>query len=176
MTLPAVAVLLAIAAQPRAAGHAPGEKASPVRADASDVHYAFQRREVLFTGRPGKPVTLTRDDAVLTCARLVAKNDEAGQIVTATCEGDVRLVRGERIVTCDTAVYENPEARVTCSGGAVLHDAGAEARGARLVYELRSDEVKLEGGGDGPVRITLPGEEVEARKKQVAERRKERPR
>ena len=176
MTLPALAAFLALAVPPGVAGHAAGEKASPVRVDASDVHYAFQKREVLFTGRPGKPVTLTRDDAVLTCARLVAKNDEAGQIVTATCEGDVRLVRAERTVTCDSAVYENTAARVTCSGSAILRDGGAEARGARLVYELRSDEVKLEGAGEAPVRITLPGEEVEARKKQVADRRKERSR
>lgn len=164
-----LAAVLALAAPKGSA-----EKAAPVQVDAADVHYAFQRREVLFTGKPGKPVTLTRDDAKLTCAKLLAKNDEAGQIVTATCEGAVRFVRAQRVVTCETATYENAAARVTCDGNAVLRDGGTEARGVRLVYELRSDEVKLEGGGDRPVRITLPGEEVEARKKQLAERRKER--
>ena len=138
--------------------------------DAAEVRYAFQRREVVFTG---KPVTLTREDARLTCARLVAKNDEAGEIATATCEGDVRFLRGERVVTCTRATYDNAAARVTCEGEAVLRDRGSEARGTRLVYELRTDEVKLEGG-EGPVKITLPGEEVDARRRELEQRRKER--
>ena len=147
-------------------------QASPVHVDAAEVRYAFQRHEVIFTG---KPVTLTRDDARLNCARLVAKNDEAGEIVTATCEGDVRLVRGERTVTCQRGIYENAAARVTCEGDAVLRDRGTEARADRLVYELRTDEVRLEAAaGQGPVRITLPGEEVEARRRELEQRRQQR--
>jgi lipopolysaccharide export system protein LptA len=126
---------------------------------------------VVFTG---KPVTLTREDARLSCARLVAKNDAAGQIVTATCQGDVKLVRGERTVTCDTATYENAAARVTCLGNTVLRDAGAEGRGERLVYELRSDEVKLEGKSGAKVVITLPGAEVELRRQELEARRRAR--
>lgn len=143
---------------------------SPVKVDAAEVRYAFQRREVIFTG---KPVTLTREDARLTCARLVAKNDEAGQIASATCEGDVRFARGQRVVTCDRATYEDGAARVTCDGNAVLRDRGSEARAKRLVYDLRSDEVKLEGG-EGPVQITLPAEEVEARQRELEQRRQQR--
>jgi lipopolysaccharide export system protein LptA len=170
--LVASAALAASPARPAAApaATAAAAKAAPVRVDAAEVRYAFQRREVTFTG---KPVTLTREDARLTCARLVAKNDEAGEIATATCEGDVRFLRGERLVTCDRATYDNAAARVTCEGDAVLRDRGSEARGTRLVYELRTDEVKLEGG-QGPVRITLPGDEVDARRREMDQRRKER--
>ncbi len=182
MTLAAALVALAaLAAPPKPAR--PAEKpraaaalessAAPVHVDADSVHYIFQRKEVVFTGNP---VTLTREDARLTCARLVAKNDDAGQIATATCQGDVRLVRGERVITCDSATYENAEARVTCLGNTVLRDRGAEARGARLVYELATDEVKLEGGDQGPVQITVPGAEVEARKGDLAKKRQEPPR
>ena len=168
----ASAALAAAPARPPAAtaAAAAGARSSPVHVDAAEVRYAFQRREVVFTG---KPVTLTREDARLTCARLVAKNDEAGEIATATCEGDVRFLRGERVVTCDRATYENAAARVTCDGNAVLRDGQSEARGTRLVYELRTDEVKLEGG-EGPVKITLPGEEVDARRRELEQRRKER--
>ena len=156
------------AGRPAASGAA---RAAPdYRVDAAEVRYAFQRREVVFTG---KPVTLTRDDAVLTCARLEAKNDEAGVIETAVCRGDVKLVRGERTVTCQTATYENAVARVTCEGAAVLRDRGTEAHGRRLVYELRTDEVTLEGGG-APVRITVPGAEVEQRRRELDAQRKER--
>lgn len=166
----ASAALAATPARPSAAAAA--ARSAPVHVDASEVHYAFQRREVTFTG---KPVTLTREDARLTCARLVAKNDENGEIASATCQGDVRFLRGERVVTCDRATYENAAARVTCDGNAVLRDRGSEARGTRLVYELRTDEVKLEGG-QGPVKITLPGDEVDARRRELEQRRKERAR
>jgi lipopolysaccharide export system protein LptA len=173
-----IAVLLvglaALATAPVTSTLAPAGQSSPVRVDAAQVHYQFQRREVIFSG---KPVTLTRDDAVLTCARLVAKNDEAGQIVTATCRGDVKLVRGERIVTCDTATYENAEARVTCEGNTVLRDRGTEAHGVRLVYDLRADDVQLDGGPEqAPVRITIPGAEAEQRQRAFESQRKPRPR
>lgn len=156
---------------PSKATATPGQAAPPVRVDAAEVRYAFQRREVTFTG---KPVTLTREDARLTCTRLVARNDQAGEIATATCEGDVKLVRGERVVTCRRGVYENATARVTCEGDAVLRDRGSEARADRAVYELKTDEVRLESATGGPVRITLPGDEVEARRRELEQRRQQR--
>lgn len=150
---------------------AAAEPRPPVRVDAAEVHYAFQKREVIFSG---SPVTLTREDAVLTCSRLVAKNDEAGQIETAVCQGDVKLVRGDRVVTCDTATYENAAARVTCQGNTVLKDRGSEGRGEKLVYELRADEVKLEGKDGAPVRITVPGSQVDTQRQELEQRRRER--
>ena len=143
-------------------------RASPVRVDAEQVHYAFQKREVIFTGKEGKPVTMTRDDAKLTCRKLVATTDDAGRIVTATCDGDVRFTRGARIVTCDHATFEAALDRVTCEGDPVLRDGKAEVRATRLVYELRSDEAKAEGA-----KITLPGDEVEQRRKALEQRRGE---
>jgi lipopolysaccharide export system protein LptA len=139
----------------------------PVRVDADEAQYAFQRREVVFSGK--RPVVLTREDATLTCRKIVAKTDEAGQIVAASCVGDVRLERGARLVTCDNATFEEAAERVICVGNCVLKDSGSEARGNRLVYDLRADEVKLEDA----VRITLPGEEIEQRRRAVEEKRKE---
>jgi len=162
------AVAIALAALSGAA--APADEAAkpgPVRVDAEEVHYAFQRREVTFTGTAAKPVTMTRDDTRLTCARLVARTDDAGQIVSATCSGDVRLTRGPRLVTCERATFDAVAERVVCDGSPVLKDAGSEARGTRLVYELKTDEAKLEGAA-----ITLPGAEVEARRKALEEQRR----
>lgn len=142
-------------------------RASPVRVDAEQVHYAFQKREVTFTGKDSKPVTLTRDDATLTCRKLVAKTDDAGQILSAACAGDVRFTRGPRLVTCERATFEAREDRVVCEGDPVLRDGAAEVHAARLVYELRTDEAKAEGA-----KITLPGAEVEQRRKELEARRK----
>jgi lipopolysaccharide export system protein LptA len=162
---PAAGVGLAASAPARGAGAgraAAGE--GPVRVDADEVHYAFQRREVVFTG---KPVVLTRQDARLTCERLVAKNDARGQIAQAVCSGDVRFVRGDRLVTCEKATYEAAAARLVCEGSPVLRDGPSEARGTRLVYDLRSDEARLEGA-----KIVLPGDQVDVRRRELEERRK----
>ena len=88
-------------------------------------------------------VTLTREDATLVCRRLAAEMDAAGQISRATCEGDVKLTRGERVVTCETATFENAAARVTCDGSPVLRDGASVVRGERLVYDLDLDRVTL---------------------------------
>jgi lipopolysaccharide export system protein LptA len=164
-----VALLLALAlAAPgaRSALAAEGARRSPVRVDADEVQYAFQKHEVTFTGK--KPVVLTRDDATLTCRRIVAKTDEGGQIVSATCTGDVRFARGARVVTCDHAVFEEAAETVVCNGNPVLlKDAGSEARGARLVYDLKADEAKLE-----QAQITLPGDELERRRTEEQQRKK----
>ena len=138
---------------------------TPVRVDADEVQYAFQKREVTFSGK--RPVTLTRDDAVLTCRRIVAHTDEAGQIVSASCTGDVHFARGARVVTCERATFEEAAERVVCEGNPVLRDAGTEAHGTRLVYDLKADEAKLEGA-----QITLPGDEVEQRRQAIEEKRK----
>ncbi len=163
LALAALAALAAPKEQPVAG--------APVRVDADEVHYAFQKREMTFTGKEAKPVTMTRADARLTCRKLVARTDDAGQIVSAACTGDVRLTRGDRVVTCDRATFEAAADRVVCEGNPVLKDAASEVRAARLVYELRTDEAKAEGA-----QITLPGGEVESRRKALEERRRERPR
>jgi lipopolysaccharide export system protein LptA len=170
------AILLALAlaapgAKPALA--AEGGKRSPVRVDADEVQYAFQKHEVTFSGK--KPVVLTRDDATLTCRRMLAKTDEGGQIVSATCTGDVHFARGERVVTCDHAIFDEAAERVTCEGSPVLmKDAGSEARGAKLVYDLRADEAKLEGSPAIPMIITVPGVELERHRAGEQQRKKER--
>ncbi len=164
-----VAVAIALSALAGAAAPAAAAaRSTPVRVDAENVVYAFQKREVTFTGKDGKPVIMTRDDARLACQKLVARTDEAGQIVGATCSGDVRLTRGAKVVTCERATYDGPSNRVVCEGNPVLKEAGSEAHGTRLVYELETDQANLEGAT-----ITLPGEEIDQRQKALEQKRKE---
>jgi lipopolysaccharide export system protein LptA len=165
------AAALALAALAAVASPKPPGAPAPVRVDADEVHYAFQKREMTFTGKDAKLVTMTRADARLSCRKLVARTDDGGQIVSAACTGDVRFTRGDRVVTCDRATFDAATERVICEGNPVLKDAASEVRAARLVYELRTDEARAEGA-----QITLPGDEVEARRKALEERRKERPR
>lgn len=83
----------------------------------------------------------TREDAVLVCKKLTADNDEAGGIRVAVCEGDVKLTRGERSVTCARATYYGPQARVVCRGDPVLRDGPSVVHSQEVTYDLDQDRV-----------------------------------
>lgn len=129
-----------------------------------DVDYRYRERRAIMTGKP--LVTLTRGDAKLTCKKLTAENDEAGKLQRATCEGEVRLTQGDRLVTCDTAVYETATAQLTCRGNPQLQDGRSVASGELLVYYLDEGRVTLtkgqgklyeEPGKELPLGRVLPG-------------------
>jgi lipopolysaccharide export system protein LptA len=130
-------------------------KPVPTHVDADLIRYNWSTRKVTMVGKPY--VILTREDMVLTCLRLVGDNDVAGQLARATCEGDVKLVRGTRVVTCDRAQYDRDAARIVCEGNPVLRDGETEARGKRLTYLLIPDEVLLEEA----VQATVPAAQLE---------------
>lgn len=161
MTL-ALLLAAALGASPAAAA----AEAARVRVDAEEFRYNYPTGEVTFTGKPN--VKLTRGDATLTCRKLVAKRDAAGEIATAVCTGDVRFVRTNRIITCDSATFDNPAGRVVCLGKpVVLRDGATEAKGTRLVYELETDQVVLERAV-----VEIPGAELDARQRELETRRK----
>jgi lipopolysaccharide export system protein LptA len=137
----AVLLVLALAAE---------QPAPPVTVDADEVQYLYREGKVVFTGKP--LVKLTREDATLTCRRLVAENDEAGRIRRAVCTGDVRLVRGSRVVTC--------------AGNPVLRDGDNVMRGDELVYDLAADQATL-SGARGTI-VPKPGQDLVPRRKQEA--------
>lgn len=116
-------------------------KSVPVDVHAASIEYRYKERRTVMTGDP--LVTLTREDATLVCRRLVAEMDAAGQIARATCEGDVKLTRADRVVTCKTATFENVSGSVTCVGDPELRDGPSVVRGERLVYHLDEDRVTL---------------------------------
>jgi lipopolysaccharide export system protein LptA len=128
----------------------------PVRMDAEEVRFSWKTRQVVVVGKPF--VTLLHDDATLTCRKLTGENDQAGQLKVATCEGDVKLLRGERTATCDRATYDRPAGRVVCTGNPVLRDpGGTEARATSLTWDLGADEVRLEGAAQ----VTVPGGQLD---------------
>jgi len=150
-------LLLLVLAAPAAAppSKAAAAKAVPAHVDADVIRYSWSTRKVTMLGKPF--VTLTREDLTLTCRKLVGDNDVSGQLARATCEGDVKLVRGTRTVTCERAHYDRDAARIICEGNPVLRDGETEARGKRLTYLLAADEVLLEEA----VQATVPSGQID---------------
>jgi lipopolysaccharide transport protein LptA len=118
-----------------------GAKAVPVEVHADVIEYRYKERRTVMTGKP--LVTLVREDATLFCKRVLAEMDADGRIARATCEGDVKITRGERQVTCERARFEAAQGRVTCEGAPELRDGASIVKGELLVYDLDEDRVTL---------------------------------
>jgi lipopolysaccharide transport protein LptA len=131
-------------------------RAVPVDVQADAIEYRYKERRTVMTGKP--LVVLTREDAKLACRRVVAEMDAAGRIERATCEGDVKLTRGDRVVTCARARFESAAGRVTCEGEPELRDGASVVRGELLVYDLDDDRVTLTRA-QGTV-VQQPGEKA----------------
>ena len=103
----------------------------------SSLHGVIRAHRTEFLG---SPVKMERGDATLTCKKLVAQQDDKDVFQTATCEGDVRFVRGDRVVTCEKATYDDPKALLTCEGSPEIHIGKSVFRGSVLVYDVGKDE------------------------------------
>lgn len=151
MTPLAAAAAVALLAGPRA----PAKERPPVHVDADQVQVLTRQRRVVFLGKP--LVRLTREDAVLTCRKLVADNDAQGRIRRAVCTGEVRLVRGERVATCESATFDAQASTVVCTGSPELRDGQTVMRGEELTYDLAGDRVTM-SQAKGTV-VPRPGDE-----------------
>jgi lipopolysaccharide export system protein LptA len=154
--VPLLATLAVLAADPATPAAAQGEPL-PVTFRAHTAEYLPRERRAIMTGNP--LVTMIRGDATLVCRRLVAERDEKGRTRKATCEGDVKLTQGGRVVTCAVAVFEDPPARVVCRGNPTLRDGESVVRGEELVYELDADRYTLRGELEGKF-VQEPGKEL----------------
>ncbi len=139
MIAPPVIALAAALATP--ATTTPPTPPVPVHVEAAQVQYNNKDQKVVFLGAPF--VRLTRQDAVLTCRRLVAENDDEGRIRRAVCTGDVKLTRGEKTATCEKATFENATSRVVCIGNPVLREGRSVMHGSELTYDLADDRAVL---------------------------------
>ena len=114
----------------------------------------------------GKPlVKFTREDAVLVCRKMVADHDEAGDIHHAVCEGDVKLTRGEKVVTCNRATYDATVNKIFCRGDPVLRDGASIMRSEEVIYDIEKDKVFLKQGRG--TLVQKPGQKVPGKKEKA---------
>lgn len=140
MTVLAAALALALSAPSSAPARRPaGATPPPTQVQAATADYLYRERRTILTGKP--LVTFVREDATLVCRKAVAENDEQGEIQHAVCEGDVKLTRGDRIVTCNRATFEAAEGKVFCRGDPVLYDGASVIHSEEVVYDLDRDRV-----------------------------------
>ena len=143
-----------------AAKRGPGAPPPPTHVEADAIEYQNKERRTVMTGKP--LVRFTREDAVLVCRKMVADHDEAGDIHHAVCEGDVKLTRGEKIVTCHRATYDAPANKIFCRGDPVMRDGASVMYGEEMVYDIELDRVFVKQGRG--TLIQKPGQSVPGKK------------
>ncbi len=112
-----------------------------VTVSARQFKYLISKQQLEYTG---DPVRFTRGDSHLACKRLVASLEKNGEVREATCEGDVRFDRADKVVTCARAIYQAAAQRLTCEGRPSIRSGALTATGKLLVYDLEKDEVTMD--------------------------------
>lgn len=145
----------------RAPGGVPtGAPAPPTHVEADSIEYLYKERRTIMTGKP--LVKFTREDAVLVCRKMVADHDESGDIHHAVCEGDVKLTRGEKVVTCRRGVYDAPANKIFCRGDPVMRDGASVMYGEEVIYDIEQDKVFVKQGRG--TLVQKPGQTVPGKK------------
>lgn len=121
-----------------------GKPSPPTHVEADHIEYLYKERRTIMTGKP--LVTFVREDATLVCRKMVADNDAQGEIEHAECFGDVKLTRGDRIVTCQHATFDAETSKIVCRGEPVLHDGPSVLHCEEVVYDLDEDKVLAQRG------------------------------
>ncbi len=137
-----------------------GAPAPPTHVEADAIEYLYKERRTVMTGKP--LVRFTREDAVLVCRKMTADHDEAGDIRYAVCEGDVKLTRGEKVVTCKRATYDAPTDKIVCRGDPVLRDGASVMYCEEVIYDVELDKVFLKQGRG--TLVQKPGQTVPGKK------------
>ena len=132
----------------------------PTHVEADAIEYLYKEHRTIMTGKP--LVTFTREDAKLVCRKMVADHDPAGDIHHAVCDGDVKLTRGEKVVTCNHATYDAATSKIVCRGDPVLHDGASIMYCEEVIYDLDLDRVFLKQG-KGTL-IQKPGQALPGKK------------
>lgn len=147
------------------AGLAADAGATTVTVQSDHLDIWEQKQQALFTGN----VHLVREDFELYCDSLRAyysTGSGEGGIDHAVATGHVRMIRGEKQGTADSAVIDNRKQIVTLRGNAVMVQEGGRVAGETIVHDLaaKSTEVLRSGNGRVSLRIdektmhTTPGQ------------------
>jgi lipopolysaccharide transport protein LptA len=134
--------LWAVAAPPSAAGRL-ARVGRPVELTAAGGLSLDLSRGV---GLARGDVVVRRDDVTVCCDEAEARY-ASNRLERVTCRGRVEIVRADGTrARADVAVFVASEDRLTLSGQAEVLARDARLEGERIVYDLGTDRLEVEGG------------------------------
>lgn len=95
------------------------------------------------------PVRMWREDIEITCDFAEAIFGSNGSLRRLNCEGDVQIVTSDRLGVAKRAIYDEEKQKITLEEEAKLKQRGMQLKGQKVVMDLISEEVSVEGGVQG---------------------------
>lgn len=88
-----------------------------------------------------------------------------GNVDRVEATGNVTVTEGERIVTGETAVFDQDARKITMTGNAVMREGANVIKGDRIVVFLDENRGVVDSAGNGRVSATIyPGEDREKKR------------
>ena len=95
------------------------------------------------------PVRMWREDVEITCESAQAIFGDNGALQQLVCQGQVRIVTSDHLGFAKKAVYDEETQKITLEDEAKLKQKGMQLKGKKVVMDLVSEEVSVEGGVQG---------------------------
>ncbi len=82
-------------------------------------------------------------------------DEETKQIGKAHAKGNVKIVKKERIATCNEAIFDNAKGEIVLKGNVVIFQGADKLTGDVVTYYVHEDKVVVEGEKEKKARITV---------------------
>lgn len=102
-----------------------------------------KRRVIEFTGN----VFVTKGNLKIYCDRMIVETDNADRIKKITAFGNVKVLRGDLVVTSEIAHYFPDEEKVIFEGSPKAVKGKDVVTGTRIIYYLKEERSIVEGSG-----------------------------
>jgi lipopolysaccharide transport protein LptA len=125
---------------------------SPVDVVADMMEGLEKGKVIMFKGN----VVAKQEDLQIFSDTLTAYlNEENDEIDRALAKGSVKILKAERIATCEEALFENAKGLITLKGNVVVYSGTDKLAGDTIIYYINDDRVVVESEKDKRARITL---------------------
>jgi lipopolysaccharide export system protein LptA len=102
------------------------------------------------------PIHISSQRYTIYSGRLLLFLNEGGdEIDKIVAQGNVRMVQGKRVATCQEATYYNRERKVILLGDPVLREGDNWVKGRRIIYYIDEQKSVAEGKGEERVTVTI---------------------
>ncbi|MHB8769598.1 MAG: lipopolysaccharide transport periplasmic protein LptA [Syntrophales bacterium] len=150
------------------------EADQPIHITADRLDAYSEKRMVVFSGNAvatqgGRTIradrlTLHYKEGKKPAGGTAGQPEGTGNIERVEATGHVTVTEGERIVTGETAVFDQDARKITMTGSAVMREGANVIRGDRIVVFLDENRGVVDSGENGRVSATIyPGEDREKR-------------
>ncbi|HYA31224.1 MAG TPA: LptA/OstA family protein [Thermodesulfovibrionales bacterium] len=127
---------------PSSCAERPMESKGPVVITSSTLNADNKAHTALFEGS----VVAKTESMTLYSDRMLVYSSEEGKVTKMEASGHVKLIKGEKIITSDEAVYFADEDKAVFTGQPKAVEGGTMVIGTKMTYLLSEDRSMVENG------------------------------